>query len=77
MGLLRLSSRGCEGPQGPASAARPPPIGAALVETVRDPTRTPDSLPDGAPSEHFGRLQRDDAVRHARLIVDAIAAALV
>jgi HEPN domain-containing protein len=67
----------------------PPPIGAALAETVRDledrlrildalyiPTRSPDSLPDGAPSDHFGRLQSDDALRHARSIVDAIAAAL-
>jgi HEPN domain-containing protein len=67
----------------------PPPIGAALAETVRDledrlrildalyiPTRSPDSLPDGAPSDHFGRLQSDDALRHARSIVDAITAAL-
>jgi HEPN domain-containing protein len=34
------------------------------------------SLPDGAPTDHFGRLQSDDALRHARSIVDAIAAAL-
>ncbi|MCX5954802.1 MAG: hypothetical protein NTZ40_15240 [Cyanobacteria bacterium] len=36
----------------------------------------PDSLPDGAPTDHFGRLQSDDALNHARSIVDAIAAAL-
>jgi len=40
------------------------------------PTRYPDSLPDGAPTDHFGRLQSEDALRHARSIVDAIAAAL-
>ena len=40
------------------------------------PTHYPDSLPDGAPSDHFGRLQSDDAQRHARSIVDAITTAL-
>ena len=35
-----------------------------------------DNLPDAAPADHFGRLQSDDALRHARSIVDAIAAAL-
>lgn len=67
----------------------PPVVGAALAEALSDledrlrildalyiPTRCPDSLPDGTPSDHFGRLQSDDAQRHARSIVDAIAAAL-
>ena len=67
----------------------PPVVGAALAEAVSDledrlrildalyiPTRYPDSLPDGAPSDHFGRLQSDDAQRHARSIVDAITTAL-
>jgi len=67
----------------------PPAVGAALAEALRDledrlrildalyiPTRCPDSLPDGAPSDHFGRLQSDDAQRHARSIVDAITTAL-
>jgi len=67
----------------------PPLIGAALAETVRDledrlrildalyiPTRSPDCSPDGAPSDHFGRLQSEDALRYGRSIVDAIAAAL-
>jgi HEPN domain-containing protein len=67
----------------------PSPVRQALTEAVSDledrlrvldalyiPTRYPDSLPDGAPSDHFGRLQSDDALRHARSIVDAIAAAL-
>jgi len=67
----------------------PPAVGAALAEALSDledrlrildalyiPTRYPDSLPDGAPSDHFGRLQSDDAQRHARSIVDAITTAL-
>jgi len=61
----------------------PPAVAAELVATVSDleerlriPTRYPDSLPDGAPTDHFGRLQSEDAHRHARSIVDAIAAAL-
>ncbi len=67
----------------------PPVVGAALAEALSDledrlrildalyiPTRYPDSLLDGAPSDHFGRLQSDDAQRHARSIVDAITTAL-
>jgi HEPN domain-containing protein len=67
----------------------PPPIGLDLAEKVSDlvdrlrildalyiPTRYPDCLPDGAPSDHFGRLQSDDALRHARTIIDTITAAL-
>ncbi len=67
----------------------PPAVAAALAVSVSDledrlrildalyiPTRNPDSLPDGPPTDHFGRLQSEDALRHARSIVDAIAAAL-
>ena len=67
----------------------PPVVGAALAEALSDledrlrildalyiPTRYPDSLPDGAPSDHFGRLQSDDAQRHASSNVDAITTAL-
>ena len=67
----------------------PPAVSAALAASISDledrlrildalyiPTRYPDSLPDGAPTDHFGRLQSEDALRHARSIVDAIAAAL-
>ncbi|MBE9173839.1 HEPN domain-containing protein [Cyanobium sp. LEGE 06143] len=66
----------------------PPAASAQLAEAVSDledrlrildalyiPTRYPDSLPDGAPTDHFGRLQSDDALRHARAVVDAIRAA--
>jgi len=67
----------------------PPAVGATLAAAVPDlddrlrildalyiPTRYPDSLPDGAPADHFGRLQSNDAQSHARSIVDAIPAAL-
>ena len=40
------------------------------------PTRYPDSIPEGAPTDHFGRLQSHDALSHARALVDAICAAL-
>jgi HEPN domain-containing protein len=67
----------------------PPEASASLAAVVPDledrlrildalyiPTRYPDSLPDGAPTDHFGRLQSADAFSHARALVDAIAAAL-
>jgi hypothetical protein len=55
-----------------------------ILDALYIPTRYPDSLPDGAPPtitaaqmpDGYGRLQSDDAQRHARSIVDAIAAAL-
>jgi len=47
-----------------------------ILDTLYIPTRHPDSLPDGAPVDHFGRLQSTDALCHARSLVDAIAAAL-
>lgn len=47
-----------------------------VLDALYIPTRYPDSLPDGAPTDHFGRLQSEDASRHARALVDAIRAAL-
>jgi len=67
----------------------PPGIAAELAGQVVDledrlrvldalyiPTRYPDSLPEGAPTDHFGRLQSQDALCHARALVDAIGSAL-
>ncbi len=51
----------------PASAA------AELGQAVTD---LEDSLTDGAPTDHFGRLHSDDALHHARALVDAIRAAM-
>jgi HEPN domain-containing protein len=44
-----------------------------ILDALYIPTRYPDSLPDGAPSDHFGHLQSTDALNHARALVDAIA----
>ncbi|MDM7937815.1 MAG: HEPN domain-containing protein [Cyanobium sp. CZS 48M] len=47
-----------------------------ILDALYIPTRCPDSLPDGAPTDHFGRLQSLDALHHARSLVDAIGAAM-
>jgi HEPN domain-containing protein len=47
-----------------------------VLDALYIPTRYPDSLPEGAPTDHFGRLQSQDALGHARALVDAIRAAL-
>ncbi len=47
-----------------------------ILDALYIPTRYPDSLPDGAPSDHFGHLQSADALTHARALVDAIAVAM-
>ncbi|MCT0225519.1 HEPN domain-containing protein [Synechococcus sp. CS-1328] len=67
----------------------PPAVAQALDAEVSDledrlrvldalyiPTRYPDSLPEGAPTDHFGRLQSHDALHHARALVDAIRSAM-
>jgi hypothetical protein len=45
-----------------------------ILDALYIPTRCPDSLPDGAPSDHFGHLQSTDALNHAGALVDAITA---
>jgi HEPN domain-containing protein len=56
-------------------AARPP---AALVDkgrvldTFYIPSRYPNSHPEGAPFEHYGQLQSDEAIRYAGEIVDFV-----
>ena len=47
-----------------------------VLDALYIPTRYPDSLPEGAPTDHFGRLQSHDALCHARALLDAIRAAL-
>jgi len=47
-----------------------------ILDALYIPTLYPDSLPDGAPSDHFGHLQSRDALSHGRALVDAIAAAM-
>lgn len=40
------------------------------------PTRYPDVLPEGAPFQAFGPLQSEEAIRHARAIIEFVRAAL-
>jgi len=47
-----------------------------VLDALYIPTRYPDSLPEGAPTDHFGRLQSLDALTYARSIVEAIDAAM-
>ena len=47
-----------------------------ILDALYIPTRYPDSLPDGAPTDHFGRLQSEDALRHARALIESICVAL-
>ena len=59
---------------------------AAVVPDLEDPlrirnahynlTRYPGSLPDVAPTDHFGRLKSLDALLHAPALVEAVSAAL-
>ena len=59
-----------------------PPVPDALEDRLRlldgyyIPTRYPDSYPEGTPAEHFGRLQSEQALGHARDIINWIGAAL-
>ena len=47
-----------------------------VLDVLYIPPRNPDSLPEGAPTDHFGRLQSSDALSHARALLDAIRLAL-
>ena len=43
-----------------------------VLDTFYVPTRYPNSHPEGPPFEHYGPLQGDDAIRHARAIVEFV-----
>lgn len=47
-----------------------------VLDALYIPTRYPDSLPEGAPTDHFGGLQSRDALSHARTLLTAIRASL-
>ena len=47
-----------------------------VLDALYIPTRYPDSLPQGAPTDHFGRMQSQDVLTHARALLDAVSAAL-
>jgi HEPN domain-containing protein len=40
-----------------------------VLDAFYIPTRYPNGHPEGAPFEHYGKLQSDEALRHAREIV--------
>lgn len=42
---------------------------ARVLDTFYIPTRYPNSHPEGAPHEHYGSLQSEEAVRHAGAIL--------
>ncbi len=47
---------------------------ARVLDTFYIPARYPDAHPEGAPFEHYGELQSQEAVGHAREILGFVAA---
>jgi HEPN domain-containing protein len=47
-----------------------------LLDGFYIPTRYPDSYPEGTPGEHFGRLQSEQALFHAGVILTWVRAVL-
>jgi HEPN domain-containing protein len=56
----------------------PGPVPEDLVEMARVldnfyiPTRYPSGHPEGAPFEHYGRLQSEEAIKYARSIIEFV-----
>ncbi|RIH87649.1 HEPN domain-containing protein [Calidithermus roseus] len=42
---------------------------ARTLDTFYIPTRYPDAFPEGSPSEHYGPMQSEEAIRYAREIL--------
>lgn len=49
---------------------------ARVLDNFYVPTRYPNGHPEGAPFEHYGPLQSQEALGHARAILDFVAARL-
>lgn len=49
---------------------------ARVLDNFYIPARYPNSHPEGAPFEHFGPIQSEEALRHARAIVAFVGARL-
>jgi HEPN domain-containing protein len=47
---------------------------AKVLDSFYVPTRYPNSHPEGAPYEHYGQLQSDEAIRYAGEIVEFVRA---
>lgn len=58
----------------PSSAGVPADLGdkARVLDSFYIPTRDPNGHPQGAPGDHYGPLQSDEAIRYAREIVEFI-----
>ncbi len=58
----------------PATVAVPPELveQARVLDTFYIPSRYPNSHPEGAPYEHYGSLQSEDALRYAGQIIDFV-----
>ena len=56
-------------------SVRPPTVlvdKGRVLDTFHIPPRYPNSHPEGAPFEHYGVLQSDEAIRYAGEIVDFV-----
>ncbi len=47
---------------------------AHVLDNFYIPTRYPNSHPEGAPFEHYGPLQSEEAIRYARAIIEFVRA---
>lgn len=47
---------------------------ARVLDTFYIPTRYPNSHPEGAPFEHYGPLQSEEAVQYARAVLEFVRA---
>lgn len=47
-----------------------------ILDTFYVPTRYPNGHPEGAPFEHYGPLQSEEAIRHAREILEFVRAGM-
>jgi HEPN domain-containing protein len=58
----------------PASAGVPARLveQGRVLDTFYIPSRYPNSHPEGAPFEHYGTLQSEDALRHAGAVIEFV-----
>ncbi len=47
---------------------------ARVLDNFYIPTRYPNGHPEGAPFEHYGRLQSEEAIKYARSIIEFVRA---
>lgn len=58
----------------PATVSVPPTLveQGRVLDNFYIPSRYPNSHPEGAPFEHYGPLQSEEAIRYARAIVEFV-----